>query len=86
MNNAGRYIVRRVYVPPRLSVYRGVTASDSLMSNSLDERDEYGNGGDPFSQEGNGAKSFQDFSPFTDYVWEETELEKCMNFMKTTIE
>ena len=63
MRETNRKTVRRVYVSPRVEIYEGLSIDEPLMAASggsgpstevygMSDRDDYGNGGDPFEQDG----------------------------------
>lgn len=43
---------RQMYLPPCVTLFKDVTVGESLLSNSVAGRDDYGNGGDGWSQGG----------------------------------
>ena len=50
MRKTNREQLRHVYVPPRVDVWQGPPVDESLLSNSLGPRDDYGGGGNGWGQ------------------------------------
>ena len=50
MRKTNREQLRQVYVPPWVEVWQGPPVGESLLSNSIGPRDDYGGGDDPITQ------------------------------------